>query len=71
MFLIIFIIYWQLVVKTIGLSSNLEIPIEIIIGTVPLRPQSVVQGCLPVTPSTPPISATLSVPSLDSYDQRE
>lgn len=61
--------FLKLVVETIGLSSNLEIPIEIIIGTVPLRPQSVVHSCLPVTPSTPPISATLSVPSLDSYDQ--
>nr|XP_022329204.1 arrestin domain-containing protein 2-like [Crassostrea virginica]XP_022329205.1 arrestin domain-containing protein 2-like [Crassostrea virginica] len=68
--------FLKLVIETLGPSSNLEIPIEIIIGTVPIRPQIVLQNVLnpsvtPTTPPTTPITTPLSVPSLDtcSFDQ--
>ncbi|XP_048733486.1 arrestin domain-containing protein 3-like isoform X1 [Ostrea edulis] len=57
--------FLKLVIGTLGSLSNLEIPIEVIIGTVPLRPQLVHQNAHAVVPSAPP----MPVPSFASDDQ--
>lgn len=58
--------FLKLIIKTLGPSSNLEIPIEVIIGTVPLRPQLALQNhCVTLPPSAPP----MPVPSFANDSQ--